>query len=126
MTELANVVPIVLFSVPLYLVYQTFLIYKSRRSLVRDLDAARIQGRQWRDEGLRPCGCRRPQPEPVRVAVRREGDHAIGRLDVRPRVTGHARVSFARDLQSCRLEMERDGGTPVLADPGRLRLPPHA
>jgi DNA-binding CsgD family transcriptional regulator len=51
MTELVSVVPIVLlFSVPLYLTYQTFLIYKSRLSLVRDLDAARIQGRQWRDE----------------------------------------------------------------------------
>ena len=50
MTALVNVVPIVLFSIPLYLVYQTFLIYKSRLALVRDLDAARIQGRQWRDE----------------------------------------------------------------------------
>jgi DNA-binding CsgD family transcriptional regulator len=51
MTELVNVVPIVLlFSVPLYLTYRTFLVYKSQLSLVRDLDAARIQGRQWRDE----------------------------------------------------------------------------
>jgi DNA-binding NarL/FixJ family response regulator len=51
MTELVNVVPIVLLSgVPLLLVYKTFLVYKNQLSLVRDLDAARIQGRQWRDE----------------------------------------------------------------------------
>ena len=51
MTELANVVPIVLLSgVPLLLVYKSFLVYKNQLALIRDLDAARIQGRQWRDE----------------------------------------------------------------------------
>ena len=51
MNELVSVVPIVLlFSVPSYLVYRSFLVYKSQLLLVRDLDAARIQGRQWRDE----------------------------------------------------------------------------
>jgi len=51
MTELVNVVPLVLLTAaPVYLTYRTFLIYKSRLVLIRDLDAARIQGRQWRDE----------------------------------------------------------------------------
>jgi DNA-binding NarL/FixJ family response regulator len=51
MTELVNVVPIVLLSgVPVLLVYKTFLVYRNQLSLIRDLDAARIQGRQWRDE----------------------------------------------------------------------------
>ena len=51
MTELVNVVPIVLLSViPVLLTYRTFLVYKNQQALVRDLDAARIQGRQWRDE----------------------------------------------------------------------------
>ena len=51
MTELVNVVPIVLLSgVPVLLVYRTFLVYKKQLALIRDLDAARIQGRQWRDE----------------------------------------------------------------------------
>ena len=51
MTELVNVVPIVLLSgVPVLLVYRTFLVYKNQQALIRDLDAARIQGRQWRDE----------------------------------------------------------------------------
>ena len=51
MTELVNVVPIVLLSgVPLLLVYKSFLVYKNQLALIRDLDAARVQGRQWRDE----------------------------------------------------------------------------
>jgi DNA-binding CsgD family transcriptional regulator len=51
MTELANVVPLVLLAaVPLFLTYRTFLVYKDRQALIRDLDAARLQGRQWRDE----------------------------------------------------------------------------
>ena len=51
MTELVNVVPIVLMSgVPLLLVYKSFLVHKNQLALIRDLDAARIQGRQWRDE----------------------------------------------------------------------------
>jgi DNA-binding CsgD family transcriptional regulator len=50
-TELVNVVPIVLLSiVPVLLVYRTYLVYKKQKALIRDLDAARIQGRQWRDE----------------------------------------------------------------------------
>ena len=51
MTELVNVVPIVLlFGVPVLLTYRVFLVYKNQLALVRDLDVARIQGRQWRDE----------------------------------------------------------------------------
>jgi len=51
MTELVNVVPLVLLaSFPVLLTYRTFLVYKTQQALVRDLDAARIQGRQWRDE----------------------------------------------------------------------------
>ena len=51
MAELVNVVPIVLLSgIPILLTYRTFLVYKNQQALVRDLDAARIQGRQWRDE----------------------------------------------------------------------------
>jgi len=51
MTELANIVPIVLLTgVPVLLTYRTFLVYKNQQALIRDLDAARIQGRQWRDE----------------------------------------------------------------------------
>ena len=51
MTELGNVVPLVLLTAaPLYLTYRTYLVYKERLVLIRDLDAARIQGRQWRDE----------------------------------------------------------------------------
>lgn len=51
MTELVNFVPLVLLiAAPVYLTYRTFLVYKSRLALIRDLDAARIQGRQWRDE----------------------------------------------------------------------------
>ena len=51
MTELVNVVPLVLlFGVPILLAYRAFLVYKNQRALIRDLDAARIQGRQWRDE----------------------------------------------------------------------------
>jgi DNA-binding NarL/FixJ family response regulator len=44
-------VPLVLLTAaPLFLTYRTYLVYKDRLALVRDLDAARIQGRQWRDE----------------------------------------------------------------------------
>lgn len=51
MTELVNVVPLVLLTAaPVYLTYRTFLVYKNTQALTRDLDAARIQGRQWRDE----------------------------------------------------------------------------
>ncbi|MDP2052991.1 MAG: LuxR C-terminal-related transcriptional regulator [Acidobacteriota bacterium] len=51
MTELVNVVPLVLLTAaPVYLTYRTFLVYKDKQALIRDLDAARIQGRQWRDE----------------------------------------------------------------------------
>jgi DNA-binding CsgD family transcriptional regulator len=41
---------LVLVVAPVWLSYKSFLIYKSRLALVRELDAARIQGRQWRDE----------------------------------------------------------------------------
>jgi DNA-binding CsgD family transcriptional regulator len=41
---------VVLVAVPVLLVYRSFLVYKTRVALVRDLDVARIQGRQWRDE----------------------------------------------------------------------------
>jgi len=51
MTELVKVVPIVLmFGVAVLLTYQSFLVYKNKLALIRDLDLARIQGRQWRDE----------------------------------------------------------------------------
>ena len=51
MTEFVKFVPVVaLFALAVLLAYRSFLVYKSRRALVRDLDAARIQGRQWRDE----------------------------------------------------------------------------
>ena len=51
MADLVNAVPLVLLSaIPVFLTYRTFLVYKSQQSLIRDLDAARIQGRQWRDE----------------------------------------------------------------------------
>ena len=51
MTELVNVVPLVLLAgFPVLLTYRTFLVYRNQRALVRDLDAARIEGRQWRDE----------------------------------------------------------------------------
>ena len=51
MIELVNVVPLVLLiAAPVYLTYRTFLVYKEKLALIRDLDAARIQGRQWRDE----------------------------------------------------------------------------
>jgi hypothetical protein len=50
-TEFVRVVSLVaLFSIPVLLAYRSFLVYKSRLALVRDLDVARIQGRQWRDE----------------------------------------------------------------------------
>ena len=51
MIELVNVVLIVALSVvPVLLVYRTFLVYKKQQALIRDLDAARIQGRRWRGE----------------------------------------------------------------------------
>ena len=51
MTELVNVVSLVALSVvPVLLVYRLLLVYKHQQALVRDLDAARMQGRQWRDE----------------------------------------------------------------------------
>lgn len=51
MAELVNFIPFVLLTaVPVFLTYRTFLVYKNTQALTRDLDAARIQGRQWRDE----------------------------------------------------------------------------
>jgi DNA-binding CsgD family transcriptional regulator len=51
MTELVRVVAVVaLFAIPVWLTYLTFLAYKNKQALIRDLDVARIQGRQWRDE----------------------------------------------------------------------------
>ena len=51
MTEPVKIILLVtLFAVPILLVYRSFLVYKDRLALVRDLDAARLQGRQWRDE----------------------------------------------------------------------------
>jgi DNA-binding CsgD family transcriptional regulator len=51
MTELVKVVAVgLLCAMPVWLTYQSFLIYKNKLALIRDLDAARIQGRQWRDE----------------------------------------------------------------------------
>ena len=51
MTELVRVVSLVgLFAIPVVLVYRSFLVYKNQLALVRDLDVARMQGRQWRDE----------------------------------------------------------------------------
>ena len=39
-----------LFAVPVLLACQSYLVYRRRLALVRDLEMARIQGRQWRDE----------------------------------------------------------------------------
>ena len=51
MTEFVRVVALMaLFAIPVWLTYQTFLVYKNKLALIRDLDVARIQGRQWRDE----------------------------------------------------------------------------
>jgi len=51
MTELVRVVILIaLFAIPVLLAYRSFSIYKERLALVRDLDVARQQGRQWRDE----------------------------------------------------------------------------
>src|SRR4051812_1489802 len=51
MTEVVRVVSLVmLFAIPVLLVYRSFLLCKSRLALIRDLDLARMQGRQWRDE----------------------------------------------------------------------------
>ena len=51
MTELVRVVSlVVLFAIPVLLAYRSFLVYKNQLALIRDLDVARIQGRQWRDE----------------------------------------------------------------------------
>src|SRR3954470_17395969 len=51
MTEFASIVSLVaLCAIPVLLAYRSFLIYKDRLALVRELDVARIQGRQWRDE----------------------------------------------------------------------------
>ena len=41
---------VALFALAVLLTYRLFLVYKSRLALVRDLDLARIQGGQWRDE----------------------------------------------------------------------------
>ena len=51
MTELVRVVSlVVLLAIPVLLAYRSFLVYKNQLALIRDLDVARIQGRQWRDE----------------------------------------------------------------------------
>src|SRR4029079_7807790 len=51
MTELVRVVSLVLlFAIPVLLAYRAFLVYKNQLALIRDPDAARIQGRQWREE----------------------------------------------------------------------------
>ena len=51
MTESVKVASLVaLFAIPVRLAYQSFLVYKNKLALIRDLDLARIQGRQWRDE----------------------------------------------------------------------------
>jgi DNA-binding CsgD family transcriptional regulator len=51
MTELIRVVSLVaFFALGVWLTYRSFLVYKSRLALVRDLDLARIQGGRWRDE----------------------------------------------------------------------------
>jgi hypothetical protein len=51
MNEPVRVVALVaLVAIPVWLTYQTFLVYKNKLALIRDLDVARIQGRQWRDE----------------------------------------------------------------------------
>ena len=51
MTELVKVLSLVaLIAIPVLLAYRAFLVYKNQQALIRDLDAARIQGRQWRDE----------------------------------------------------------------------------
>ena len=51
MTEAVKILLLLaLFAIPVLVSYQTFLVYKARLALVRDLDMARIQGRQWRDE----------------------------------------------------------------------------
>jgi len=51
MTELVRVVSlVVLFALGVLLTYQSFLVYKNKLALIRDLDLARIQGGQWRDE----------------------------------------------------------------------------
>jgi len=41
---------VALSAIPVLLAYRSFLVYKERLALVRALDVARIQGRQWRDE----------------------------------------------------------------------------
>ena len=51
MTDAVRIIVLIaLFAIPVLLTYRTYVIYKERVALVRDLDAARIQGRQWRDE----------------------------------------------------------------------------
>jgi DNA-binding CsgD family transcriptional regulator len=51
MTESVRVVLLLaLFAIPVLLAYRSFLVYRDRLALVRELDVARIRGRQWRDE----------------------------------------------------------------------------
>ena len=51
MTQFVGVVLLVaFFAIPVLLAYRSFLVYMDRLALVRELDVARIQGRQWRDE----------------------------------------------------------------------------
>lgn len=41
---------VLLLAIPVLLAYRSFLVYKNHLALIRDLDVARMQGRQWRDE----------------------------------------------------------------------------
>ena len=51
MTEPVTIISLMaLLAIPVLLAYRSFLVYRDRLALIRDLDLARIQGRQWRDE----------------------------------------------------------------------------
>src|SRR6478672_2169417 len=51
MTDFVRIILLVaLFAIPIWLAYRSFLVYKDRLALIRHLDVARMQGRQWRDE----------------------------------------------------------------------------
>ena len=51
MTEPVRIISLMaLLAIPVLLAYRSFLVYRDRLALIRDLDLARIQGRQWRDE----------------------------------------------------------------------------
>src|SRR5262245_12098800 len=51
MSELPSAVALALLALaPMWLTFRTYQVYKKSIELRRDLDAARIEGRQWRDE----------------------------------------------------------------------------